>query len=425
MVRGVAIGSVLLPLLLAFGCAGLLGVQSIGTSEDASAPGADQVSQVPAPVVACKSDMDCESKLPATDPVGCAVAKCMANACVFLAKDEDGDGFRRACRSTFAIDQGAKIDCDDSAPGVVPGTELDCTDGSFSLPGLGECRPGKKRCQDDGAFSACAGVIGKRSPETCDNKDDDCDGTVDNGCACSPGSSRPCGPAQAGTGICKGGTQQCANAMWGACTGAIFPGARACTSAADNDCSGTPDNAEAACRCDGNPAGSTMSCATGMAGVCAAGTRTCNDLGATAAWSACVRNTGPSARNCTSGLDNDCANGVDNGEAGCLCDGSPQGTVGACSTGLQGVCAAGTRVCNVSAGGASWSACSQTTPAGPRDCSSSIDNDCIGGADNTQIPCKCGTLMVGQSQACMLAPGEPGTRDCISLGMTAVLDVCQ
>jgi hypothetical protein len=301
-------------------CADVLGVQSLSSVQKDAGPALD------AAIVACVLDRECDSKLPVTVPAGCAVARCRANTCVFAARDADGDGFSVACVSSVPqarVEQTATVDCDDAASGVVPGSEVDCTDGSFTLPGKGECRPGKRRCMGDGSFGACVGAVGKK-PELCSNaSDDDCDGNVNNGCACLPGDAQRCGPSQAGVGICIKGTQLCNAGAWGACTGAVYAAARDCRSSADNDCNGIADNQEAGCKCDmASLAGVQRACSTGMAGICNAGTETCTASVTGAVWAGCTANTAPQTRACASIADNDCNGVSDQAETACKCDGT-------------------------------------------------------------------------------------------------------
>src|SRR5262245_22433995 len=76
--------------------------------------------------------------------------------------------------------------------------------------------------------------------ESCDGQDNDCDGEIDEGCACAPGESRPCG---VDVGECRPGTQSCTDMGWGSCEGGQGPGSEECDGL-DNDCDGDADEAE-------------------------------------------------------------------------------------------------------------------------------------------------------------------------------------
>ncbi len=158
-----------------------------------------------------------------------------------------------------------------------------------------------------GGISGTCGTTCQPKPRDCTSAlDNDCNGTPDKQettfCTCSVGQARPCQehPGYDGTGICKAGSQTCAasadktTSSWGACSGAVGPGTRDCTSSADNDCNGTPDSQETSyCVCS---AGKTQSCQPASA--CTAGSQTCaaSSDKATTAWGPCTGYTGPTTQ---------------------------------------------------------------------------------------------------------------------------------
>lgn len=92
----------------------------------------------------------------------------------------------------------------------------------------GECSRGSQTCSS-GQWSTCTGV--GPVDEICDNKDNDCDGQTDEGVV------RSCGTD---VGECVSGTQTCSNGSWDACddTG---PDDETCDYK-DNDCNGVKDD---------------------------------------------------------------------------------------------------------------------------------------------------------------------------------------
>ena len=82
-------------------------------------------------------------------------------------------------------------------------------------------------------------IDGFESPElSCDNYDNDCDGTTDEGCDCTDGATKECG---IDTGECEKGVQTCNNGSWGNCTGHTTSVQEICDGK-DNNCDGTADN---------------------------------------------------------------------------------------------------------------------------------------------------------------------------------------
>ena len=105
--------------------------------------------------------------------------------------------------------------------------------------GVGACaRTGTIVCNAAQTGTTCSVTAGTPTTEICNNIDDDCDGMVDEGVT----QSCYAGPAgTSGVGICRPGTQTCAAGVFGACTGQVLPAAEVCDNV-DNDCNGTVDN---------------------------------------------------------------------------------------------------------------------------------------------------------------------------------------
>jgi hypothetical protein len=91
-----------------------------------------------------------------------------------------------------------------------------------------------RRCDMLARMVAWAASVTGCTPvaETCNNRDDDCDGAVDEGL------SRNCGTD---VGECEFGTETCAAGAWGACLGAVWPVPEVCDDL-DNDCDAASDD---------------------------------------------------------------------------------------------------------------------------------------------------------------------------------------
>jgi hypothetical protein len=158
--------------------------------------------------------------------------------------------------------------------------------------------------------------------ETCNGKDDDCNGMVDDniagtGSACSTGA----------LGVCAAGTLSCQDAGGGNftidCYANVAASAEICDGL-DNDCNGVVDQ--------GDPEGGGA-CDTGLLGECQAGTFHCVQGGVM-----CVQNKQAAAETCDS-KDNNCDGQVDEGNPG---GGAACGCAGAGMT----ACQAGAIICN-------------------------------------------------------------------------------
>lgn len=119
---------------------------------------------------------------------------------------------------------------------------------SCGLTDVGECSRGIEVCSGN-QWGSCIGAVNPVS-EVCDGRDNDCDGSIDEGgvCdVCTNGASenRACNNGQVG--VCaRDGTQSrvCSSGnwgSWGACSASyIFPGVESCNNL-DDDCDGSVD----------------------------------------------------------------------------------------------------------------------------------------------------------------------------------------
>jgi hypothetical protein len=125
---------------------------------------------------------------------------------------------------------------------------------------VGLCKQGTQACAN-GSLGPCMGGV-QPAMEVCDpqEQDENCDGMSNEGCACTNGMTRACGTSDAG--ICRKGMQTCTNGVWPAeCPGAIMPVAESCNGK-DDDCNGQVDDSPTGCT------GSTPYCQNGKCVAC-------------------------------------------------------------------------------------------------------------------------------------------------------------
>ncbi|MBN1771565.1 MAG: putative metal-binding motif-containing protein [Deltaproteobacteria bacterium] len=141
--------------------------------------------------------------------------------------DEVCDGLDNDC-DTETDEGGTRWypDADEDGYGASVGAIESCQQPTGYVSNRDDC--------DDGAADVHPGAT-----ETCDGRDEDCNGTADEGCDCIAGQTQPCGE-WGELGECELGEQSCAAGAWGECTGGVRPAEETCNGL-DDDCDGTTD----------------------------------------------------------------------------------------------------------------------------------------------------------------------------------------
>lgn len=244
------------------------------------------------------TDEGCECVDGTTQSCGTDVGACMAGTQTCTA------GAFGACAGEVAPGTESCNGIDDDCDGMV---DDDLTAPACALQ-MGVCAGRRQPCSGAGGFTACEAADYGPNYETdetsCDGFDNDCDGTIDEGCDCIDGTTQDCGTS---TGACERGTQTCVSGMFGMCEDAVDPVMEECNGL-DDDCNGSSDDNLTA------PA-----CAL-TEGVCAGTTQRCGGVGG---WLSCedadygpnfiADEDGSADEGHCDGLDNDCDGTADEG----------------------------------------------------------------------------------------------------------------
>jgi hypothetical protein len=247
-----------------------------------------------------------------------------------------------------------------------------CYSGPSGTQGVGPCKAGIQSCSA-GVWGNCSGEI-LPSAEICDNKDNNCSGSIDESLT-QPCYSGP--PGTQGIGLCKAGTRTCSAGIWSTCAGEVVPTAEICDGK-DNNCDS---------KIDETFANLGQSCAVGTGECKATGVYQCKTNGS---GTECSAKSGTPTDEICDNKDNDCDGKTDEDAFGNplpqSCYTGPPGTLGV------GLCKAGNQTCSTG----TWSAClGQVTPVA--ELCDGKDNNCNGQEDE---------LFPNLGQACSLGVGE-------------------
>ena len=209
----------------------------------------------------------------------------------------------------------------------------------------GPCGSGVQSCIG-GVWRTCNSPL--PSIEACGGGDEDCDGTIDEGCApCGEGELRPC------QSLCGVGQEQCVGGSWGPCDAPA------------------PDPTTGVCGGSACSEGAQQGCAS----PCGPGTRRCSG----GEWSECLPND-PASCGCAPGAREPCESPCGPGERACIdgswgsCEPLDPRACGCVEGGTQG-CESPIEGCQLVSRcvGGAWGEC---LPVSDERCGDNLDNDC-------------------------------------------------
>jgi len=226
----------------------------------------------------CSTDADCiveepECRAePRCEGGRCAYEDVTEGTVVSISRQTPGDCAQLVCNgagglklvpaSSDTADDGDPCtldECDGTKPVHTLAVELSCYSGPPGAQGVGICKAGVQRCDEQG--NPLGGCQGETLPgtETClSPQDEDCDGQINEegeGCVCLPGEIVHCYSGPAGTdgvGICHGSTAICREDGLGPvdCVGEQPPEAETCLGGlVDEDCDGAVNEEGDGCYC--------------------------------------------------------------------------------------------------------------------------------------------------------------------------------
>ncbi len=190
----------------------------------------------------CATPADCDAKYGVAACGGwtCNMGACEINVPGCTDSDHDGYGAGQSC-------QCAGLDCDDSNENITTSATASCYSGPMGTAGIGTCHTGTTVC-DHGNWSICGGEV-IPSGEACNNQDDDCNGIVDDNL----------GMFSCGIGACANTIPACVNGVASTCKPLQPASANDATcNSKDDDCDGAVDEDCAASCLYVSPGGDDM-----------------------------------------------------------------------------------------------------------------------------------------------------------------------